>query len=82
MTPEQALAIVGGLTALMVAVTALLVQVRGLRHDVDGRMAQLVKATSEASRKQGELEGRDFMLRLQRGGPASASDDSGPQSPG
>lgn len=69
MTPEQALALMGGMTALITATAALLFQVRGLRKDIDGRMKDLVQVSAAAARARGELEGRDFMQRLITGQP-------------
>lgn len=61
MTPEQGTALLGAVTAVLVAVTGLIIQVRALRHDIDGHVASLVGSMTEAAHKQGELEGRDFM---------------------
>lgn len=79
MTPEQWTALVGAITALVVAVGAVLVQLRGLRNDLNGRVSQMIDSTALAHRKQGELEGRDFMARLLTGPPASqeGSEDAG-----
>lgn len=69
MSPEQVTALIGAITALVVAVSAVLLQVRGLRNDINGRVAQLIDTTAAAAKKQGELEGRDFMQRLTTGAP-------------
>lgn len=61
MTPDQVVAIMGGLAALLAAVTALLVQVGRLRSEVNGRLQQLVDASVEAAQKRGELLGRDYV---------------------
>lgn len=71
MTAEQAVAILGGVVGLVVALTALIVQVRGLRTDINGRMTKLVEAVSTASHKEGELEGRDYAREQLLGPPAS-----------
>lgn len=82
MTPEQAVAILGGLTALVVAVSALLVQVHNLRRDVNGRVTQLLDAAGIAREKRGELAGRDFMQRLLTGtGPGAEGSTPGPEKP-
>lgn len=60
MTVEQAIAVIGALTALLVAVGALISDVRALRQLVDGRMADLLLLAQLAAKKQGELEGRDW----------------------
>lgn len=64
MSPEQWTALLGAITALAVAVSAVLLQIRGLRADLNGRVQQLIAVSAESARKQGELEGRDFMHRL------------------
>lgn len=64
MTPEQAIALIGALTALVTAVSAAVYQLARLRGDLNGRMSQLIDAAAAASHKQGEMEGRDFMQRL------------------
>lgn len=70
MTAEQLVAVIGALTALVVAVGTTFVQIRGLRRDVqaqhetmNGRMNELVQVHELAAQKIGELEGRDFMTR-------------------
>lgn len=73
MSSESVVAIIGAVTALLVAITALVVQIQKLRHDLDGHVTKLVETSSEAARKQGELEGRDFMHRLLTGGPEPPS---------
>lgn len=66
--PESAVAIIGAITALVVALTAMLVQLGKLRQEVNGRLTQLIAEATDAARKQGELEGRDFMHKLLRDG--------------
>lgn len=68
MTIEAVVAILGGITAMVVAITALIRQLQGLRNDLNGRVTQLVEASTDAARKEGELTGRDFMHRLLRDG--------------
>lgn len=72
MTVEQVVAVLGALTALLVAATALLVQVHLLRKDLNGRVTQLLDAAGMAREKRGEMAGRDFMQRLMTGGTAGA----------
>lgn len=66
-TFEQWTALLVAATALVTAIGATAVQLRGLRKDLNGRVSQLIEAATAASRKQGELEGRDFMQRLHDG---------------
>lgn len=61
MTVEGLIALFGALTAVLTAVTALLVQVRRLRMAVNGVMHELVDARAAAAEKEGELRGRDFV---------------------
>lgn len=77
MTPEQAIAIIGAVSTLVVAVTALLVQVHLLRKDVNGRVTQLLDAAGMAREKRGELNGRDFMRRLLTGAAAPSEGSTG-----
>jgi len=57
MSPEQFVAILGALTALIAAVAAALVQVRATHALVNSRMTQLLALTQQASLAQGKLEG-------------------------
>lgn len=59
-TPEQATALVVALTGLVAAVGAILVQIRSLRKDLNGRLTQLLDEAKTAAEKRGELAGRDF----------------------
>lgn len=68
MSSEGIIAVLGAVTALVVAGTALVVQLRSLRKDLNGRLEQLLAVAAAAARKEGELAGRDF---ASRGGPAS-----------
>lgn len=61
MTPEQIVALIVALTGLMAAIGVVIRQLGELRKDLNGRLEQLLVATSEASRKQGELAGRDYV---------------------
>lgn len=72
MTPEQWVALVGALTALFVAVAAAIVQIRGLRSDINGHVTKLVATATALGQKQGELQGRDFMHRLLTAPPEGA----------
>lgn len=60
MTPEQAAGLIVALTALVTAVGALVVQVRALRHDLNGHLAKVIETAGQLARKEGELAGRDF----------------------
>lgn len=79
MTVEQFVAILGATTALVVAVTALLLQMRTLTHHVNGRLDELLSLREESARREGELKGRDFAMRPWQGGsqpPSSSSSSS------
>lgn len=80
MTVELAIALVAAVTALLGALTAVLVQINLLRRDVNGRVTQLLEAAGVAREKRGELAGRDFMRRLMTGkpDPVEGSSGSGP----
>jgi hypothetical protein len=65
-SPEQITAVMAGLSGLIVAVTALVLQLRGLRKDLNGRLSQLVDASSLSAHREGELAGRDFISRRKR----------------
>lgn len=60
MSWQEVVAVVGGFTALLVAVAAVLGQVVALRRAIDGRMDDLLLETKNAASKLGELAGRDF----------------------
>lgn len=82
MSPEQATALVVAITGLVVALGTVYGQIRGLRQDVrshhatvDGRMVELLTLSQLAAKKQGELEGRDFVTRSP-GQSASSSSSS------
>jgi hypothetical protein len=66
-TPEQLTAIIGALGTLVVAVVGLIVQLRLLRKDLNGRLSQLVETTRRGAQKQGELEGRDWTRERSKG---------------
>lgn len=59
-TPEQFTALLGALGVVIAAVTALLVQVRSMRADMNGKLGELVTAKQQAATKEGELLGRDY----------------------
>lgn len=73
MSTETVIAVIGAATALVVAITALVAQIQGLRKDLNGHVTKLVDSSAEAARKEGELAGRDFMHRLLTGGPEPPS---------
>ena len=60
MTPEQATALIVAATGLIAAVGVLVVQLRSLRKDINGRLSQVLDLAATAARKDGELAGRDF----------------------
>lgn len=70
MTPEQLAALIGSITALIVALGVTVTQVRGLRRDVDGRITELLSQSALAHKRLGELEGRDFV----QGAPRARAD--------
>ena len=61
MSPEQLVAILGAVTALVIALGAVVRQIAELRKDINGRLSQLVETTRVAATKEGELLGRDHM---------------------
>jgi hypothetical protein len=75
MSPEQLVAILVALTGVLTAVGILIGQVRTLRHDINGRLSDLVEATRVASLKEGELVGRDHAQS------AAASPSAAPSGP-
>lgn len=56
MTPEQLVALMGGLATLIVAVTGLYVQIAKLNQRVDGRLTELLEVTRSAAHAKGALE--------------------------
>jgi hypothetical protein len=56
MTPEQVVAIITALVALLGAVTAVIVQLRNLHTLVNSRMTQLLDLTQTSARAQGQLD--------------------------
>ena len=74
MSTEQVTALIVAVTGLVAAIGALIVQLRLLRKDLNGRVSQLLETSSLAQHRLGELEGRDFMHRLFN--PPSAGHDA------
>jgi hypothetical protein len=72
MTPEQITALVGSITGLVVALGAILVQLRQTHKLVNGRMSELLDATKLANQKIGELQGRDYLANQVRVAQAAA----------
>lgn len=66
MSPEQITAILTGVGGIIVAVTALVVQLRLIRKDLNGRLTQLIDTAALAAAKDGELKGRDFSRSRKR----------------
>jgi hypothetical protein len=60
---EQATALLVALTGLVGALSVLVVQLRQMRKDLNGRLTELVETTKLAATKTGELAGRDFSDR-------------------
>ncbi len=69
MTPEQFVAVLGAVTALVVALGAIFVQLRQTHTIINSRMTELIETTRQAAQSKGELAGRDFGA----GGPKSAA---------
>ena len=59
MTTDQFVAVLGALTALVVAASGLAFQVRSYHREVDGRMSELLELTRTAAHAQGVLQGAD-----------------------
>ena len=57
MTVEQVIALTGAITALVVAVTACLVQITRTHELVNSRMTELLELTRSSAKAQGVLEG-------------------------
>jgi hypothetical protein len=60
-TVENVTGLIIAVTGLIAAIGVLVVQVKGLRKDINGRLTQLLEAHGEAQRKEGELAGRDYV---------------------
>jgi len=60
MTPEQLVAILVAITGVLGAIGILIGQIRQLRHEVNGRLSELLFVTAAAAHKEGEMMGRDF----------------------
>jgi hypothetical protein len=58
--PEQWIAILVAVGAILAGIAAVIGQLVALRQQVNGRLAELVEATRVAAHKRGELEGRDW----------------------
>lgn len=69
MTSDQATALIIAITGLVGALTAMFVQLRQVHKTLNGRLTELVQAAGEKEHKIGELEGRDFIRRLQNPPP-------------
>lgn len=61
MTPEEATALVTAAGVTLTALGTVLIQVRGLRKDVNGLLTRYTSAATAAAEKEGELKGRDFV---------------------
>jgi hypothetical protein len=65
-TIESVTGLIVAITGLIAAIGVLVVQVKGLRKDINGRISQLLDAHGQAERKDGELAGRDYALTRDR----------------
>jgi len=79
LTPDQLVAILTAVTALVTALGGLAVQLRSLRatiernHDLlNGRVGELLTATQMAALREGELRGRDFKQGIDGGQSSGA----------
>lgn len=63
MTTEQLVAVLGAITALVIAVGAVMQQLLALRKQIDGRMGEMLELTRLAATREGELQGRDHTLK-------------------
>jgi hypothetical protein len=53
------LALIAAFTAMAVALGGLLVQMRSLTRNVDGKMTQLLELTAKSSRAEGVIQGAE-----------------------
>ncbi len=60
MTPEQLVAVIGAITALVAALGAVFVQLRQTHALINSRMTELLETTKMAAQAKGELAGREF----------------------
>jgi hypothetical protein len=67
-SPEQVVALLGALAAVLGALGIVLHNVAELRQEVNGRLQELLTSTALSAHRKGEMEGRDFMRRLLTGG--------------
>lgn len=77
MTFENAIALLGALTALLGAIAIVLKQLGALRQDINGRLSELLDAATQAARKDGELAGRDYVHRMAQKNPAPDDQERG-----
>lgn len=59
MTTEQFVAILGGLTALVIAIAQVIRELRTNREMLNGRLSEMLTEARTAALKEGELRGRD-----------------------
>lgn len=81
MTAEQLVALIGAVTALLVALGVILQQIVSLRRQVDGRLTQLLELTATSSTAEGKLTAElDHATRAAAAQrlPASKSTPAGP----
>ena len=60
MTPEQLTALIIAITGLIGAFGVVIAQLRATHQLINSRMTELVESTKLASKREGELVGRDF----------------------
>lgn len=81
MTVEQAVALIGALTAFLGAIAAVLIQLHQLHSKLNGRLDQLLAQATVAAQKEGELAGRDYVRKELAGQPGAVTPDVRGQAP-
>lgn len=62
MSVEQTIALLGAVTALLVALGAILQQIIALRHEINGRVTQLLELTQQQAHAAGHLAAHEEMV--------------------
>lgn len=61
MSPEQYVALLGAITALLVAIGAVIRELHTTRQLLDGKLSELLTSAQQSALKEGELRGRDWV---------------------
>jgi hypothetical protein len=69
-TPEQLVAVLGAITALIVAIGGLYVQFAQLHRQLNSRMDQLLELTKTSATAEGKLQGQTGTTTGQEKSPA------------